>query len=85
MNILYMDLEKIILKLKQDNYLILGTDVHRQNTIYANMNTILKELRKVINDEKIELLTEINPRKIINNEEIIIEQPQKIKKGFFSK
>ena len=46
------------------------------------MNNILQELKKVISNEKLKLLTEINPRKIINDEEIAIEQPIKIKEGF---
>lgn len=70
-------------KLLQNNMIhFLGTDNHRPNTIYADMNNILQELKKVISDEKIELLTEINPRKIINDEEIATEQPIKIKEGF---
>lgn len=78
--------QNTVKKLLQNNMIhFLGTDNHRQKTIYANMDTILKELKKIISDETIELLTEINPRKIINNEEIAIEQPKKIKKSFWGK
>lgn len=62
-----------------------GSDNHRQNTIYADMNKILGELEKVISKKEIKLLTEINPRKIINNEEIAVEQPIKIKQGLFGR
>ena len=71
---------KILLKSNLVHFL--GSDNHRSNTIYADMNNILQELKKVIDDEKIQLLTEINPRKIVNDEEIAIEQPTKIKEGF---
>lgn len=72
-----------VIKLLKNNMIhFLGTDNHRSNTIYADMNSILEELKKVISEEKIELLTDINPRKIINNEEIATEQPIKIKEGF---
>lgn len=70
-------------KLLQNNMIhFLGSDNHRSNTIYADMNNILQELKKVISNEKLKLLTEINPRKIINDEEIAVEQPIKIKEGF---
>lgn len=76
--------KNIVKKLLQHHMIhFLGTDNHRQNTIYANMNTILEELKKIISAEEIELLTNINPRKIINNEEIAVEQPTKIKQGLF--
>lgn len=73
-------------KLLQHNMIhFLGSDNHRQNTIYADMNKILGELKKIISNREIKLLTEINPRKIINNEEIAVEQPIKIKQGFFGR
>ncbi len=75
--------KKTIKKLLQNNMIhFLGSDNHRQNTIYADMNNIKEELKKVITLEEYKLLTEINPRKIINNEEIATEQPKKIKEGF---
>lgn len=77
--------KKTIKKLLQNNMIhFLGSDNHRPGTIYANMNKILEELKKTISNEEIELLTEINPRKIINDEEIGVEQPTKIKKSFFN-
>ena len=73
----------IVKKLLECNMVhFLGSDVHRQNTIYANMNNIIEELKKVITKQEFKLLTEINPRKIINNEEIATEQPIKIKENF---
>ena len=75
--------QKTVKKLLQNNMIhFLGSDNHRPNTIYADMNEIINELEKVISKNKIKLLTEINPRKIINDEEIATEQPIKIKEGF---
>ena len=75
--------QKTVKKLLQNNMIhFLGSDNHRANTIYADMDKILDELEKVISNNKIKLLTEINPRKIINDEEIAVEQPKKIKEGF---
>ena len=80
------DAQSTVKKLLQNNMIhFFGSDNHRQNTIYANMDNILKELRKVISEEKLELLSEINPRKILYNEEIAIDQPTKIKKSFWGK
>ena len=39
-----------------------GSDNHRPNTIYANMNNIKEELKKIISKEEFDLLTKINPR-----------------------
>ncbi len=75
--------KKTVKKLLQSNMIhFFGSDNHRQNTIYANMNNIIEELKKVITKQEFKLLTEINPRKIINNEEIATEQPIRIKENF---
>ena len=60
----------------------LGTDNHRPKTIYASMSEILNELGEIISGKKIKMLTEINTRKILNNEDITIEKPIEIKKSF---
>lgn len=73
---------KLLLKANMIHFM--GTDVHRANTIYPKMNKIMKELRKIISDEKIEELTETNPSLVLQDKEIYIEEPQKIKKfGLF--
>lgn len=69
--------------LKANMIHFLGTDSHKKNDIYSKMNEIMIELGKVISSEKIEELSTINPRHILNNEDIEIVKPEKIKTGFF--
>ena len=58
----------------------LGTDNHRAGSIYTKMSEIKKEFIKRIGKDKFYELSEINPRCILNNEEIEIEMPKRIKK-----
>lgn len=67
------DAEKTVKKLLKDSMIhFLGTDTHRSGTIYIQMDKILKKLEKLIGKEKLELLSTINPQKVLNNEEILI-------------
>ena len=59
----------------------LGTDNHRAGSIYTRMDDILSEYKRKIGKEKLYELSEINPRSIINDEEIDVDLPRKIKKG----
>ena len=75
------------LKILLENNMIhfLGTDVHRQNTIYPRIPKILNELRKIIGEQNIEKLTTINPKMALNNEKIEISEPQQINLSFKEK
>lgn len=53
--------------LKMDLISFLGTDTHKEGTIYPIMPQILKKLKKVITEEKLYEITTENPRKIIEN------------------
>ncbi len=79
-------IQKTVKLLLQNNFIhFLGTDVHKNGYIYEQMDMIEKKLRKIISKEKIEELTTKNPQKVINNKEIEIDIPIKIKQGFFQK
>ena len=69
--------------LKANMIHFLGTDCHRKNDIYTQMGDIIKELKKILDSEKLKQLTTINPSHIIRNEEFKILEPIKIKSGFF--
>ena len=58
----------------------LGSDVHIPQTIYTKMLEILQELGKVIDEDKIEELTSINPGLVLENKPVYTETPTKIKK-----
>lgn len=68
--------------LERDMIHFLGTDVHRQNSIYSRIPEIIETIKKYTSEEKIKELTEINPGLILRNEEFYIPEPQKAKKGF---
>ncbi|MBR1539949.1 MAG: hypothetical protein IJ629_02040 [Clostridia bacterium] len=51
----------------------LATDVHRPDTLYPEIPRIVEYLTKMVGEEKINQLTTINPGKVIENEEIEIE------------
>lgn len=59
----------------------LGTDNHRAGSIYTRMDDIKREFRKRIGKDKFYELTELNPRCILNNDEIDVEVPKRIKRG----
>ncbi len=71
--------------LKANMIHFLGTDSHKKNDIYANMDNIIKELEKVLGEAKLKELTTINPGYIIKNEEFEIQDPLEIKMVFFDK
>ena len=76
--------EFIVKKFFENNMIhFLGSDVHRKNSIYVRIPEMIKKLEKIISKEKIEELTTVNPSKVLQNTKISIEEPTKIKKGFF--
>lgn len=78
---------KIIMKklLQNDMIHILGTDVHRVNTIYPKIPQILSSMEKFIGKERLELITKINPELILENKEVDILKPREIKISIFDK
>lgn len=69
----------IVRKLLENNMIhFLGTDVHRQNTIYKDIPKILEELSNLIGEEKLEQLTTINPQLALKNKKIDILEPNMI-------
>lgn len=75
----------ITLLLKNNLIHFLGTDAHRENTIYPKIPETLEKLETVISKEEIEELTTINPKMVIENKNIDIRRPIKIKQSFFNK
>ena len=57
---------------------LLGSDVHRQNTIYPKIPQILSEINSIIGEEKLEELTTIPPKLVIQNKRIDIVEPHTI-------
>jgi protein-tyrosine phosphatase len=57
---------------------VLGTNSHRQNTIYPRIPEISREIIGLIGQERLEELTTTNPKLILNNKRIDIREPHKI-------
>ena len=57
--------------LKQDMISFFGSDNPRTDQIYANMPKIIKKLKRKIGEEKFYILTEENPKKIIEHKSLI--------------
>lgn len=61
--------KKTLIKLlKEDAVTFLGTDCHSEQSIYCDMDIYLELLKKEIGITKLNELTTINPKKIINDE-----------------
>ena len=73
----YGEKAKIIVKKFLENRMIhfLGSDVHRQNTIYPRIPEILSILNDIIGEEKLEELTNTNPSLVLKNKRINIDEP----------
>ena len=56
--------------LKNDLISFFGTDTHRPGHVYPKMPQILRKLKKLLSDEDLERLTNINPQKVLYNEDI---------------
>lgn len=62
------DAQKTIKQLLKNNYVdFLGSDCHKPNTIYSEMDTIIKKIKKIISEEQLYKLTVENPKKILEN------------------
>lgn len=76
----YGEKAQIIVKKFFENNMIhfLGSDAHRQDTIYPKIPQILRVLEELIGEEKLQELTTINPSMVLNNKRIDIDEPRKI-------
>lgn len=75
--------QKTIKKILKHNFIhFLGTDSHRCNSIYRNIPEAVEKIKKIVGNEKFEELSERNPKKLLNNEEIFADIPVKIKRLF---
>ena len=63
----------------------LGTDAHRANSIYTNIDSAAKKIKSIIGKSKFDKISHFNAMKVIKNEKIEIEEPQPIKLSFIDK
>ena len=83
----YGEKAQIIVKKLLENNLIhfLGSDVHRQNTIYPKIPECLSEINSIIGEEKLQELTTENPKLALGNKRIDIRDPHNIELSFKEK
>lgn len=83
----YGEKVQIIVKKLLENNLIhfLGSDVHRQNTIYPKIPECLSEINSIIGEEKLQELTTENPKLALGNKRIDIRDPHNIELSFKEK
>lgn len=72
---------KILLKHNMIHFL--GTDTHKPNTIYPKIQTIKTEIVKLIGKEKFNELSEINPKCVVEDDCISVEDPLPYRKKIF--
>lgn len=64
---------------------LLGSDVHRPQTIYQKINDAIEEIEKIIGKENLRSLTFDYPQSVIDGRDIDIPNPIPIKTTIFSK
>ena len=76
-----------LVKKRFENKLVhfLGSDVHRQDTVYKRITECLMEIRIITGDEYLEELTTKNPELALANKRIDIRTPSKIQLNFKEK
>lgn len=84
---LYGKKEKLLVtKLLENNMVhFLGSDVHRQNTIYPKIPKILKELKEFLDEQYIDELTTKNAELVLGNKKIDIKEFGEIQFSFKEK
>ena len=76
----------IVRKLLENHSIhFLGSDVHRQGTIYPKMREALAEIEGIIGKDKVEELTTKNPKLALANKKIEIDRPYESKLSFKEK
>lgn len=75
------EIKETVKKLLTHNMIhFLGSDNHHTNAVYTEIPETMPILQKWIGEKKIEELTVENPRSILQNEEIEIDDPEEIAK-----
>lgn len=76
--------QKTIGKMLSNNLVhLLGTDTHRSGYIYGHFYKVEREFLRYVDEKKMLELTTINPKKILEDEPIEIEEPIVVKRKLF--
>ena len=70
----------IVRKLLENNMVhFLGSDVHRANSIYSKIQSSLGEIEAIVGEEKLKEISSVNPKLVVDNKRINIDEPREIK------
>lgn len=70
----------IVRKLLENNMVhFLGSDVHRANSIYSKIQSSLGEIEAIVGEEKLKEISSVNPKLVVDNKKIDIDEPREIK------
>lgn len=70
----------IVRKLLENNMVhFLGSDVHRANSIYSKIQSSLGEIEAILGEEKLKEISSVNPKLVVDNKRIDIDEPREIK------
>ena len=70
----------IVSKLLENNMVhFLGSDVHRANSIYSKIQSSLGEIEAIVGEEKLKEISSVNPKLVVDNKRIDIDEPREIK------
>lgn len=73
-------------KLFENNMVhFLGTDVHRQNSVYPNVPRALEEIEAIIGKDKLYEITTMNPGWVLENKRLDVDEPKRFKFSFKEK
>lgn len=83
----YGEKTKIMVKKLFENNMIhmLGSNVHRQETVYPRIPECLEKIEEIVGKEILEKLTTTNPKSVLTNKRINIDKPYQIKYTFKDK
>lgn len=78
---LYGEKAEIIVKKMLENNMVhfLGSDVHKKHTIYPKIKEALNKIENIVGPEKLEELSSSNPKMVLENKKIYIDEAKKIK------
>lgn len=83
----YGEKTKIMVRKLFENNMIhmLGSNVHRQETVYPRISQCIKKIKEIVGEEMLEKLTTTNPKLVLNNKKIEIDKPYRIEYTFKDK
>ena len=76
----------VVTKMLENNMVhFLGSDAHKENTIYPKIPEILNKIESIVGKEKLKEITDTNQRLVLENKRIDVDTPTEINFNFKEK